>query len=45
MLVVMPNDQAKEKEREVQNLGAELKTVPPVPFKNENHFYHTAKYV
>jgi cysteine synthase A len=43
MLVVMPDDQAKEKEREVLSYGAELKIVPSVPFKDENHFYHTAR--
>ncbi|MBR9907770.1 MAG: cysteine synthase A [Gammaproteobacteria bacterium] len=43
MLAVMPNDQSKEKERMITLHGAQLKTVDPVPFKNENHFYHTAR--
>ncbi|HET8817104.1 MAG TPA: cysteine synthase A [Pseudidiomarina sp.] len=43
MLAVMPNDQTKEKERMITLHGAELKTVPPVPFRDENHFYHTAR--
>ncbi len=43
MLAVMPNDQAKEKERMIELFGAQLKTVDPVPFANENHFYHTAR--
>lgn len=43
MLAVMPNDQTKEKERMITLHGAELVTVDPVPFKNENHFYHTAR--
>lgn len=43
MLAVMPNDQSKEKERMITLHGAELKTVDPVPFKNDNHFYHTAR--
>lgn len=43
MLVVMPNNQAKEKELQVLLHGAELRTVDPVPFKNENHFFHTAR--
>ena len=42
-LIVMPNNQAKEKERFIELFGAELKTVPPCPFKDENHFYHTAR--
>jgi len=43
MLAVMPNDQAPEKERMISLHGATLKTVDPVPFKNDNHFYHTAR--
>ncbi len=43
MLAVMPNDQSKEKERMITLHGAQLKTVDPVPFKNDNHFYHTAR--
>ncbi len=42
-LIVMPNNQAQEKYDILKNLGAELITVAPVPFANENHFYHTAK--
>jgi cysteine synthase A len=43
MLVVMPNDQAKEKMALVGLYGAELKLVDAVPFANPNHFYHTAQ--
>lgn len=43
MLAVMPNDQSPEKERMISLHGAQLKTVDPVPFRNENHFYHTAR--
>ncbi|RUO80752.1 cysteine synthase A [Idiomarina tyrosinivorans] len=43
MLAVMPNDQTKEKERMITMHGGQLKTVDPVPFKNPNHFYHTAR--
>lgn len=43
MLAVMPEGQALEKERMLELFGAELKLVKPVPFANENHFYHTAK--
>lgn len=42
-LIVMPNNQAKEKYDTLNALGAELVTVAPVPFANENHFYHTAR--
>lgn len=43
MLAVMPQGQAIEKERMLSLFGAELKLVKPVPFKDENHFYHTAR--
>ncbi|MGM0906704.1 MAG: cysteine synthase A [Pseudomonadota bacterium] len=43
MLAVMPNDQTPEKERMIRLHGGELMAVDPVPFKNENHFYHTAR--
>ena len=42
-LIVMPNNQSQEKYEVLKALGAELVTVPPCPFANENHFYHTAK--
>jgi cysteine synthase A len=42
-LIVMPNNQAQEKYDALKALGVELVTVPPCPFANENHFYHTAK--
>lgn len=45
MLAVMPNDQTPEKERMIRLHGGELMAVDPVPFKNENHFYHTARRV
>ncbi len=43
MKAVMPKGQALEKERMLELFGAELLLVDPVPFANENHFYHTAK--
>ncbi|KAL0480948.1 cysteine synthase cysK [Acrasis kona] len=43
MMVVMPDDQAKEKDYEILKFGAELKKVPAVPFTNPNHFFHTAR--
>ncbi len=42
-LAVMPNNQAIEKQRMIELHGAQLKLVDPCPFKNENHFYHTAR--
>lgn len=41
--IVMPNNQAPEKYVILKALGVELITVPPCPFANENHFYHTAR--
>lgn len=41
--IVMPNNQAKEKERLIEFFGAKLITVPPCPFADQNHFYHTAR--
>ncbi len=42
MKVVMPKGQTLEKERMIALYGAELLLVDAVPFKNQNHFYHTA---
>lgn len=42
-VIVMPNNQAQEKYDTLKALGVELITVAPVPFANENHFYHTAR--
>jgi cysteine synthase A len=42
-LIVMPNNQSSEKYQTLEALGVELVTVPPCPFANENHFYHTAR--
>ena len=41
--IVMPNNQTKEKEKLVEFYGAELTLVPPCPFADQNHFYHTAR--
>ena len=43
VLVVMPSNQAQEKERQVSLFNAELKKVDPCPFSNPKHFYHTAR--
>lgn len=42
-LIVMPNNQAPEKYETLKALGANLVTVDPCPFANQNHFYHTAR--
>lgn len=41
--IVMPNNQAKEKEKLIEFYGAELLLVSPCPFADQNHFYHTAR--
>ena len=43
LLVVMPNDQTREKTQMIELHGAQLMAVDPVPFKDKNHFYHTAR--
>jgi cysteine synthase A len=42
-VVVMPDNQAEEKYAVLKALGVQLITVPPCPFANQNHFYHTAR--
>ena len=41
--LVMPNNQAAEKYHILKALGANVITVDPCPFTNENHFYHQAR--
>jgi cysteine synthase len=41
--IVMPNNQAQEKFDTLNALGVELIKVPPCPFADQNHFYHTAR--
>jgi cysteine synthase A len=43
MVAVMPRGQTIEKERMIALFGGELVLVDPVPFANQNHFYHTAR--
>lgn len=43
MLAVMPDDQAKEKEKMLELFGAKLHLTKAVPFRDERHFFHTAK--
>lgn len=42
-VIVMPDNQAEEKYAVLKALNAQLITVPPCPFANQNHFYHTAR--
>lgn len=41
--IVMPDNQAPEKYAYLRALGAELITVAPTKFADDNHFYHTAR--
>jgi cysteine synthase A len=43
VVVSMPNNQAKEKVELLEAMGAEVRQFPPVPFANENHFFHQAR--
>lgn len=43
VVVSMPDNQAKEKVELLEAMGAEVRKVPPVPFANENHFFHQAR--
>lgn len=42
-IISMPDNQAIEKYALLEVLGAELRKVKPVPFANQDHFYHQAK--
>jgi len=42
-IISMPDNQSREKYEMLEMLGAEIRKVPPVPFANENHFYHQAR--
>ncbi len=41
--LVMPDNQAPEKYQTLEALGAQVVKVKPVPFADQNHFYHTAR--
>jgi cysteine synthase A len=41
-LIVMPENQSKEKIDTLRAFGAELKLIPPVPYRNPDHFVHTS---
>jgi cysteine synthase A len=42
-LILMPNTQSQEKKDALRLCGAELREVPAVPFKDPNHYVHTAE--
>ena len=42
-LIVMPDTQSQEKISALKGMGAELKTVPAVPFKNPDNYVHQAR--
>jgi cysteine synthase A len=42
-LILMPNTQSQEKKDAIRLCGAELREVPAVPFRDPNHYVHTAK--
>lgn len=41
-VIVMPENQSKEKIDTLRAFGAELRLIPPVPYKNPDHFVHTS---
>lgn len=43
VVVTMPDNQAREKYELLEAMGVEIRRVPPVPFANEQHFYHQAR--
>lgn len=45
VIISMPNNQAEEKYKMLEALGAEVRPVPPCPFSDPNHFYHRARVI
>ena len=41
--IVMPENQSREKIDTLRAYGAEVVLIPPVPYKNPNHFVHTSR--
>ena len=41
-VIVMPENQSQEKIDTLRAFGAELRLIPPVPYKNPAHFVHTS---
>ncbi len=42
-IIVMPETQSEEKKSALRGMGAELKTVPAVPYKNPDNYVHQAR--
>ncbi|MFW5927228.1 MAG: cysteine synthase A [Wenzhouxiangella sp.] len=42
-LIVMPETQSEEKKSALRGMGAELKTVPAVPYRNPDNYVHQAR--
>jgi cysteine synthase len=42
-IILMPDTQSAEKKSALRGMGAELRTVPAVPFKNPDHYVHQAE--
>jgi len=42
-VIVMPDNQSKDKVDTLRAYGAEVRLVPAVPFKDPNHFVHTSR--
>ena len=41
-IIVMPENQSREKIQALKAFGAEVRLIPPVPYKDPNHFVHTS---
>jgi cysteine synthase A len=41
-VIVMPNNQSREKIMALKAFGAEVRLIPPVPYRNPAHFVHTS---
>ena len=41
-VIVMPDNQSKEKIDTLRYYGADVRLIPAVPYKNESHFVHTS---
>lgn len=42
-IIVMPETQSEEKKSALRGMGAELRTVPAVPYKNPDNYVHQAR--
>ncbi|MDX2300233.1 MAG: cysteine synthase A [Xanthomonadaceae bacterium] len=42
-IILMPDTQSREKQSALRGMGAELRTVPAVPFANPEHYVHQSR--